>query len=131
MAKQEATSGSPTVNMIFAGTTIKGDIESNENIRFEGTLIGNVSTKGKLIIGPTGTVKGEIICKNADVEGKIDGKITVTDLLSLKSTSMVEGDIIAKRLAIEPGAKFTGSCSMSDDNAQTRTAEKETAGAKK
>lgn len=130
MAKQPETAGSPHPNMILAGTTIKGDVESNENIRFEGTLIGNVSTKGKIIIGPTGTVKGEIICKNADVEGKIEGKITVTDLLSLKSTSIVEGDIVAKRLAIEPGAKFTGNCSMSENNAQARTAEKETAGVK-
>lgn len=120
MAKQPETAGSPHPNMILAGTTIKGDIESNENIRFEGTLIGNVSTKGKIIIGPTGTIRGEIVCKNADVEGKIEGKITVTDLLSLKSTSIIDGDIVAKRLAIEPGAKFTGSCSMSDENAQAK-----------
>ena len=38
--------------------------------------------------------------------------ITVSDLLSLKSTAKVQGDIVTKKLAIEPGATFTGSCSM-------------------
>lgn len=110
------------VNRIVAGTSLKGDIESNGDIRFEGTLEGNLSIKGKLIVGTTGVIKGEILCKNADIEGRIEGKITVNELLTLKSTSVIEGDIIAKRLAIEPGAKFTGSCSMSGNDAQPQAA---------
>jgi cytoskeletal protein CcmA (bactofilin family) len=32
--------------------------------------------------------------------------------LSLKATSKLNGDIITNKLSIEPGASFTGSCSM-------------------
>lgn len=102
------------VNRIVAGTSIKGDIETNSDFRFEGALTGNLKTKGKLIIGATGEVTGEIQCKNCDVEGKIEGKISVSELLTLKATSVINGDINAKRLAIEPGAKFTGNCIMTD-----------------
>lgn len=130
MAKQYETESSHP-NMILAGTTIKGDLESNGDIRFDGSLIGNASTKGRLIVGGTGMIKGEIICKYADVEGKIEGKITVTDLLTLKSTSIIEGDIVAKRLAIEPGARFTGSCSMTESNGQQQATTKTTAEVKK
>lgn len=105
-------------NRIETGTVLKGDIESNSDFRFDGILIGNLVTKGKLIIGSTGEIKGEVICKNCDVEGQIDGKITVSELLTLKATSVISGDINAKRLAIEPGAKFTGNCIMSDGSAQ-------------
>jgi cytoskeletal protein CcmA (bactofilin family) len=104
-----------TINLIGVGTEIKGDVDSSGDIRFDGSLKGNLKTKGKVVIGSTGTIKGEISCKNSDVEGKVEGKIQVQELLSLKSTSVLMGDIIARRLAIEPGAKFTGHCNMSVD----------------
>ena len=99
-------------NRIINGTEIKGDITSKDDIRFDGKLTGNLNTKGKIIIGQTGLIKGEIKCKNADVSGQIDGKITVAEQLTLKTSSVINGDIITNKLAIEPGAKFTGSCSM-------------------
>lgn len=104
-----------TINLIGAGTTIKGNIDSTGDIRIDGTLNGNLQTKGKVVIGTTGLVKGEVFCKNSDVEGKVEGKINVQELLSLKSTSVILGDISARRLAIEPGSKFTGNCNMSND----------------
>ena len=103
------------INLIGVGTEIKGDISSNGDIRIDGILQGNLKTKGKVVIGETGTVKGEIKCKNSDVEGNIEGKIHVTELLSLKATSNLAGDIIARKLAIEPGSKFTGNCKMTSD----------------
>jgi len=104
-----------TINLIGAGTTIKGNIDSSGDIRIDGNLNGNLHTKGKVVIGTTGLIKGEVDCKNSDVEGKIEGKIHAQELLSLKSTSVILGDISARRLAIEPGAKFTGNCNMSSE----------------
>jgi cytoskeletal protein CcmA (bactofilin family) len=104
-----------SINLIGVGTDIKGDIECSGDIRFDGSLHGNLKTKGKVVLGSTGSIKGEISCKNSDLEGKVEGKIQVQELLSLKATSVLLGDIIAKRLAIEPGAKFTGHCNMSND----------------
>jgi cytoskeletal protein CcmA (bactofilin family) len=103
------------INLIGVGTEIKGDISSNGDIRIDGILQGNLKTKGKVVIGVTGSVKGEIKCKNSDVEGNIEGKIQVTELLSLKATSNLAGDIIARKLAIEPGSRFTGNCKMTSD----------------
>jgi cytoskeletal protein CcmA (bactofilin family) len=105
-----------TINLIGAGTNIKGDVESTGDIRIDGTLKGNLKTKGTVVIGNTGLVRGEVYCKNSDVEGKVEGKINVQELLSLKATSVIHGDISAKRLAIEPGAKFTGNCNMSSES---------------
>jgi len=99
-------------NRIINGTEIKGDIKTKDDIRFDGKLTGNLSTQGKIIIGQSGNIKGEIDCKNAEVSGKIEGKIEVKEQLTLKGSSMINGDIVTNKLAIEPGAKFTGSCSM-------------------
>ncbi len=103
---------SSSINILGAGTTIKGDITANGDFRIDGSLNGSITAKGKLVIGATGSVEGEVSCQNADFSGKLNGKVEVTELLSLKSTSRVIGDIIVNKLSIEPGAQFSGSCNM-------------------
>ena len=98
--------------MIGAGTTINGDIVSKGDIRVDGTLKGSVNTQGKLVLGREGMIEGDVICKDADISGLIKAKITVSQLLSLKTTAKLSGDIITNKLSIEPGATFSGSCSM-------------------
>ena len=111
MAKNN-TSDSPSVNIIGAGTIIEGDITTNGDMRIDGSLTGSINVKGKLVVGASGMVEGEIICQNADISGTIKGKIGVAELLALKSSSKLTGDIITNKIAIEPGATFSGSCSM-------------------
>jgi len=112
MAKIGETESTNKINMIGVGTTIEGSINSNENIRFDGNLVGNLNTKGKVFIGQSGKVQGEIRCNNCEIEGVVDGKVVVTELLSLRSMSKVYGEIKTGKLAIEPGATFTGKCDM-------------------
>jgi cytoskeletal protein CcmA (bactofilin family) len=64
------------------------------------------------VIGPAGSVKGDIICKNADIEGKFDGKIQVTEILNVKSKASIHGEVICGKLSVEPGADFSASCVM-------------------
>ena len=112
MAKASEADNTNKINMIGVGTTIEGNISSNENIRFDGILIGNLNTKGKVFIGQSGKVTGEIKCKNCEVEGMVDGKVVIEELLSLRSMSKLYGEIKTGKLAIEPGAVFTGKCDM-------------------
>ena len=109
MKKPENTT---VVNMIGGGTTIKGDISSKGDIRVDGKLKGSVTTEGKVVLGKDGVIEGDVVCISADISGTINAKITVSQLLSLKSTAKLNGDIITNKLSIEPGASFTGSCSM-------------------
>ncbi|MBT3621665.1 polymer-forming cytoskeletal protein [Flavobacteriales bacterium] len=109
MKKGETTAA---VNMIGAGTVITGDVFSKGDIRVDGTLKGSVITEGKVVLGREGIIEGDIECKDADISGTIKAKISVSQLLSLKATAKLNGDIITNKLSIEPGAEFTGSCSM-------------------
>lgn len=99
-------------NRIVEATTIKGDIESTADFRLDGHLIGNFTSKGKLVIGPAGSVIGDIFCKNVDVEGRADGKITVLEILNVKSKASIHGDVICGKLSVEPGADFSATCVM-------------------
>lgn len=112
MAKMGENESTNKINMISVGTTIEGSISSSENIRFDGNLVGNLNTRGKVFVGQTGKINGEIRCKNCEVEGVVDGKIVVEELLSLRSMAKLYGEIKTGKLAIEPGAVFTGKCDM-------------------
>jgi len=101
------------INLIGTGTIIEGSIQSNGDIRIDGSLKGNLSTKGKVIVGESGKINGEVQCRNFEIEGSIEGKVYVSELLSLRSRSKLIGDITTNKLAIEPGAVFTGKCDMS------------------
>jgi cytoskeletal protein CcmA (bactofilin family) len=105
-----------SINIVSAGTDIKGDIKLTGDIRIDGSLKGNINTKGKVVIGPTGKINGEVTCKNSEVSGIVQGKIIVGQLLILKASSKILGDIEVSKLSIEPGAIFSGTCKMSEND---------------
>jgi cytoskeletal protein CcmA (bactofilin family) len=74
--------------------------------------MGNISAKGRLVIGPKGRIEGQIICNNIEISGYIKGKVTASELLNMTSTSQIIGDIIAGKLSVEPGSLFSGTCVM-------------------
>jgi len=116
MAKNVSTENdSNAINIIGVGTEITGDINTNGDMRIDGVLNGNIITEGKLVVGETGKVKGEVDCKNSEVLGMVEGKIKVKELLSLNSSARIYGDIVTKKLSIEPGAVFTGNCNMNEE----------------
>lgn len=99
-------------NRIVEGTTIEGNIISQADFRLDGHLIGNFSSTGRLVVGPAGSVAGDVICKTADIEGKFNGKIDVTDILNIRSKASIKGEAVVGKLAVEPGADFSASCIM-------------------
>jgi cytoskeletal protein CcmA (bactofilin family) len=111
MAKQTENS-SNAVNIIALSTKIHGEINTDSDIRIDGTLEGNLKTSGRLIIGAQGKVNGEVICRVAEIEGNLTGKIEVKDLLTLKEKSNLQGEVTTGQLMIEPGAIFSGNCKM-------------------
>ena len=106
-------------NRIVEGTIIKGDIESTADFRLDGHLIGNFTSKGKLVIGPAGIVTGNIFCQNVDVEGKVEGKIIAQEILSVKNKANIEGEVTCEKLSVEPGADFSASCVMKTNSKPT------------
>lgn len=99
-------------NRIVEGTFIRGNILSHADFRMDGELTGNFKSNGKIVIGPAGSVTGDIFCRNADIEGKFDGKIQVAEILNVKSKAIIHGEVICGKLSVEPGAEFSATCVM-------------------
>jgi len=108
------------INRICAGTAFVGNIVAIGDIRIDGVLEGNLTTKGKLVVGETGRVKGDITCKNADILGVVEGKMRVDDFLVLRATARITGDVAIARILIEVGALFVGYCNMTNSSGSAK-----------
>lgn len=94
------------LNSLVIGTVVEGTVQAESDIRIDGYLKGTLVCKGKVIIGPKGSIEGEIKAQNAMIEGRFKGTVHIEDLLQVKETAIVEGEINTDKLAVSPGAKF-------------------------
>ena len=111
-ANANGPDGDSSRNHISQGTVIAGDVETQGDIRIDGKLSGSLVCKGKLVLGETGQIDGDVECVNANVSGTLKATIKVKELLSLQGTAKVLGDIETDKLDVVSGATFTGQCSM-------------------
>ena len=109
--QQEKTKGGGAT-LIGAGTTLKGDISSNSDLRIDGTVLGNIHSAAKIIIGSSGIVEGDITCNQSDIVGKVSGNVRAKELLQLRGECVVTGNLYAGKLQVEPSATFNGQCHM-------------------
>ena len=110
MASQTNSVNVNSVSRISAGTVIKGEIQSPYDLRIDGTFEGKIQTKGRVVIGESAIIKGNIICENVDLWGNVEGDLFVKDTLALKEGCKMNGNINISRLAVELGATFNGTC---------------------
>ena len=110
MASQTNSVNVNSVSRISAGTVIKGEIQSPYDLRIDGTFEGKIQTKGRVVIGESAIIKGDIICENIDLWGKVEGDLFVKDTLALKDGCKMNGNINISRLSVELGATFNGTC---------------------
>ena len=110
----------PSINLLSSGTVVKGEIKVNGDFRIDGIFIGSINCKGKIVVGATGVIEGEINCQNADFSGEVKAIVKVAELITLKESAKFTGDISTNKLAIEPGAKFSGNCVMDNSGIKTQ-----------
>jgi cytoskeletal protein CcmA (bactofilin family) len=98
------------LNLLSEGTEIVGDILASNDIRIDGTIRGNIKTSGRVVVGPTAKVEGNIDSPGVDLIGLMQGNIISSGLVSLREKSMFLGNITTAQVAIEAGAIFNGEC---------------------
>lgn len=106
------TGPSHSFNNLVQGTAVEGDIQSKSDIRIDGHIKGSLKCEAKVIVGPTGSVEGEVNCKSAVIEGRFQGTLIVEDLLTIKETANVNGQIRYGKLVVQPGAVLVGDLRM-------------------
>ena len=123
-SKGAPLSGSNSLSIIAAGTTIDGNVETDGVIRIEGRVEGSIRAARQVLVGRQGEVQGDIHTREAVIGGKVQGTIVATERLEVQGTSVIVGDIDTRAIAVIEGGRINGTVRISD----AREAEAEGAG---
>ncbi len=99
-------------------TILAPDINFHGTIRFtkpfmiRGTVTGSIDATSDLVVDTNAVVTAGINAQRVLVRGKVEGNIIARDVVFVTSTGAVTGDIVSKEVVLEPGAHFSGKCTM-------------------
>ena len=93
---------------IGAGARIRGRVSGNGDLTVDGTIEGEVSVRGNLVVSESGSVKGDAVDADSitvagtlETDGQVVGQVRV--LVGSRVRCNVKGGI-----ALEDGAEFSG-----------------------
>ena len=99
----------PDKNNLLKDVEIKGSIKFANELFFDGSLEGNISSaEGILTIGQSAKVHGDVKTKTVILKGNVNGNITVQERCELHTNAQLIGDLKAVRLSLEDGATLLG-----------------------
>jgi cytoskeletal protein CcmA (bactofilin family) len=100
--------------MISEEAHLKGSLEASSDVRIAGTLTGDVSSQGKVIVASSAKVEGNMSAKEADISGQYKGDIQATEKITIRKGAELNGDLSTKTIVIEEGAQFNGQLTMGE-----------------
>ena len=103
-------SGESTV--IGAGTVLEGTLKAGMSARIDGTINGDVTSSGTIVVANEGVVNGNISAADVKISGTVKGNVTATGKIELVADGKLIGDIKAGSLSIAETAIFEGNCKM-------------------
>lgn len=104
---------SPTLCVLGANTTIKGEILGDEDVVIEGTVEGSIRIGRELRIGQGGKVKATVSAQSVVVSGEMQGDCEAHTRVEIQATGRLIGNIRAPKIVIAEGAVFRGNSDMS------------------
>lgn len=99
----------------------RGELTAEEDVILQGRVEGSIRHARNLIIGPEGSVLGDVYASHLTVEGLVEGDLHCTEAVVVRETAQVRGNIFAPRVGIMEGATFNGRVEM-DPNAAAAAA---------
>ena len=127
------------MTIIGAGTVVEGVLKAAASTRVEGTVNGDITSEGVVVIANEGIVNGNITAMDVKISGTVKGNLIISGKTELVSNGKLVGDIKTGSLSIDETAIFQGNCKMnsvseeeaapvvtatSDETASTDTEEK-------
>jgi|1185.fasta_scaffold2018034_1 cytoskeletal protein CcmA (bactofilin family) len=102
----------PIENVLGRSAFIRGELSAEGAFRIDGTIEGTVASRAQVVIGESGTVRGDVIGSDVVVAGQIIGNVRCSGHLEILAKGKVEGDIAAQSVRIETGGVFRGTSFM-------------------
>ena len=102
--------------VIGAGTVVEGTLKAAMSARIDGTVNGDVTSEGTIVVATEGIVNGNITAAEVKISGAVNGNIVTTGKLELVEKGKLIGDIKTGSLSIAETAVFHGNCRMQEES---------------
>ncbi len=89
-----------------------GSLEFVGTTQIDGSVEGDILSRGELVIGETGIINGCIATERVKIFGQVVGNISCTKSLEFHSGARIRGDIKSPSIVIHDGVLFEGQCIM-------------------
>ncbi|MCL2127377.1 MAG: polymer-forming cytoskeletal protein [Treponema sp.] len=105
-----------SINTIIGpNTSLKGDIEAGGFTRIDGSILGNVNARGRVVIGEWARMKSNVSGTAITIGGVVYGNVIAGESLVILSTALVLGDIITRRIQADEGCLIHGKVLVCSD----------------
>ena len=111
-SKTDELSGKAGISVIASGTLIEGEVTMPGDLRLDGTILGNITSDAKVMMGENGKIKGNVTTRSSGIKGEFEGELKVSEKLHIHSSARIEGTIHTKTLIVENGAQIIGNCNV-------------------
>jgi cytoskeletal protein CcmA (bactofilin family) len=109
MWNKDADSSQTQSAVVGQTMTIKGSIQSSEDLYIDGDVEGSLDLTGcRLTIGPHGKVAANALARELIVIGQMKGDVEVTSKVAIRTNGRLIGDIKAAGIVIDDDAYFKG-----------------------
>ena len=98
-----------SINTIVGhGTTFRGEIDAAGFVRVDGNIHGDVTARGRVVIGEKARMRSDIVGTTVIVGGAVKGNIYASEGVTILSTGLVIGDIVTRRIQADDGVFLQG-----------------------
>lgn len=106
------------------GTRFTGTFSGGENYVIQGSVTGDSTMDGAVVIAETGEWIGTINARLVVVAGRVEGAINAREKLEILATARVKGNLQSPVVAIAAGAIHEGELRMGEPGQKTEFDEK-------
>ena len=101
------------VHRIGEGATLEGTLRFSGRLEIDGTVAGSIIAEpedgGEVVVGPKGSVQGQLSAAVIEVAGKVQGPVRSSRRLDILPGARVHGDLVYRDLQVQHGAIVEGS----------------------
>jgi cytoskeletal protein CcmA (bactofilin family) len=94
--------------VIGRSTRVRGRVSGDGDLLLEGTVEGDISVRGDLVIGDSARAASSVEANAVTIRGELEGDVKARGVVRIEAGARVRGDVHGESFSLEEGAEFAG-----------------------